>query len=678
MALVSVPMESTDSKINQLNLPLNHHSKTIDTGRNGYAISCGPSGDILQISCYHPVHGVVVVSPFEQFDGNHFHCPDYVRAYRTKLLDYVRGGILGYGLRINGTATDLNIAFLEDQWIMITYAIGEAKILTKLWIGENGEVIQSVSVASDSPSLELSYDLSIGLSVNRASYGQLTEGGPIPIPECRNETKISSSGYGWAVVNKNLNAMIEGALFQNGRPVSIGGAIGEDVVVGSPARGIFHGRLRLTPGQPCTLTASFCLRPGTTPSLNSLRLSAYPSSSGEEWKLNESVLSLIIRRNFGYILHSCTFPIGDDAICFITDHVALPLGWNRDNYWQIRFFLDVNQNLDDLVHLKSLEGYSNKIRYYVKGHLTWVFNKAKRPHGYWHRSYLANGAPKDGPVFQLDQQCYPLLELCDFFQQFPAELTFVQKILKGDTISSVLRMLENHRDSVTGLYRTDETPADDMVEYPFHFSSHILLWYTITRLSMLYSCFPEMEEISISRLEHIGSRIKTATLRHFISKQPQTGNMVFAYLTDGHGKHTFYHDANDVPTLFAPDWNFIDTPELEVIWNQTMMFGLSPVNEGGFYPDGKFGGLGSIHTRGPWPLGYAQEFIYGNLSGNVKLRDDAWRKIQGSMFWDGLFPEAVDCDTGDCVSKAWFSWPGSMIASALLRFSLKPAKKALI
>lgn len=109
-----------------------------------------------------------------------------------------------------------------------------------------------------------------------------------------------------------------------------------------------------------------------------------------------------------------------------------------------------------------------------------------------------------------------------------------------------------------------------------------------------------------------------------------------------------------------------------------MDFGLSPLNDGGYYGEGEFGGLGSVHTRGPWPLGYAQEFVYAHLTGDEAGKADAWRRIKGSMFWDGLFPEAVDRHTGDCVSKAWFSWPGSMIGSALLRFGLKDCVKAVI
>jgi uncharacterized protein len=291
---------------------------------------------------------------------------------------------------------------------------------------------------------------------------------------------------------------------------------------------------------------------------------------------------------------------------------------------------------------------------------------------------VANGTPKDGPVFQQDQQCYPLLELCDFYNHFPEERAFVQSILQDDTVLLILQMLKEYRDSTTGLYKTEETPGDDAVEYPFHFSSHVLLWHTISSLSAIYKSFPEITNVDAAELDQLADQIRATTLKHFISRHPQTGDVIFAYLTDGSGAQTFYHDANDIPTLFALEWNFIDNPKLQRIWSQTMNFGLSSLNKDGFYPDGEFGGLGSVHTRGPWPLGYAQEFIYANIKDDTVAQEDAWRRIQGSMFWDGLFPEAVDCHTGDCVSKAWFSWPGCMISSALLRFSLKPAGNLLI
>jgi uncharacterized protein len=160
-------------------------------------------------------------------------------------------------------------------------------------------------------------------------------------------------------------------------------------------------------------------------------------------------------------------------------------------------------------------------------------------------------------------------------------------------------------------------------------------------------------------------------LSHFLSVRAETNQATFAYLVDGNGQRTFYHDANDIPTLFATEWGFLaSAPELDA-WRNTMDFALSPSNEGGYYGVGAFGGLGSVHTRGPWPLGYFQEFVYARMTGNLSAENDAWRRICALKMWDGLFSEAVDSSTAECTSKAWFSWPGAMIGSALLRSEVK-------
>jgi uncharacterized protein len=275
-------------------------------------------------------------------------------------------------------------------------------------------------------------------------------------------------------------------------------------------------------------------------------------------------------------------------------------------------------------------------------------------------------------VFQLDQQCYPLLELCDFLEHFSSEAEFVRSILKEGAIPSILSILESHQDASTGLYSTEETPGDDAVEHPFHFSSHILLWYTFSRLAETLSTLHYLSEtISPDSLREKADQIRTSTLQHFVACNPATQTTMFAYLTDGAGVHTFYHDANDLPTLFIPSWKFAapSSPEF-ALWSRTMEFGLSPSNTDGFFSQGPYGGLGSVHTRAPWPLGFAQEFIYANMTQNRVAAEDAWRRIQGSMFMDGLFSEAVDAETGECTSKAWFSWPGSVIGSALMKYGI--------
>lgn len=329
--------------------------------------------------------------------------------------------------------------------------------------------------------------------------------------------------------------------------------------------------------------------------------------------------------------------------------------------------MDVFSNVDRLAFPDAAKRYRIEIKEVTRGHLRWVFQLAQRPHGFWHRSYLVTGRPKDGAVFQLDQQCYPILELADFLDTFPEEAEFVRKLLNEETVFQVVDVVEAKMDHQSGLFATEETPADDAVDHPYHFSSHVLLWYSIARLAELLKRLGETPKLKIDRFQLLAERIREAALGKFLQVRPESRLPAFAYLTDGSDQHTFYHDANDIPTLLAPKWGFLSSEFELQAWKNTMDFAFSPSNKDGFYQGGAFAGLGSVHTRGPWPLGYFQEFYYARMIGNAATERDAWRRICGSRMWDGLFSEAVDAKTAQCISKAWFSWPGAMIGGLLLQ-----------
>lgn len=344
----------------------------------------------------------------------------------------------------------------------------------------------------------------------------------------------------------------------------------------------------------------------------------------------------------------------------------MPLAQADQYSWQVRFLIDAYCTLGGLTDPTIAKEYATLIKSTVKGHLTWVFRYARRPHKFWHRSYLTTGRPKDGPVFQLDQQCYPLLELCDFWESFPEEKILVEQILGSDALAQVLDLIESKKDPQTGLYPTDETPGDDEVEYPFHFSSHILLWHALSKMANLAAQLMHGSAL-VSRLAALAVEVRKSTLEHFLFSNSSDGTRLFSYLVDGSGRRTFYHDANDLPTLFAVQWGFIKTEVEKEAWKGTMNFGFTASNEGGYYVGGPYEGLGSVHTRNPWTLGYFQQWKYAQMTGDSPTEAAAWQKICGTMLWDGMFSEAVDGHTGEVTSKAWFSWPGSMIGSGLLK-----------
>jgi meiotically up-regulated gene 157 (Mug157) protein len=167
-------------------------------------------------------------------------------------------------------------------------------------------------------------------------------------------------------------------------------------------------------------------------------------------------------------------------------------------------------------------------------------------------------------------------------------------------------------------------------------------------------------------MQTLADEIHTKVMQYFLIADPNGSGTKIAYLVDGHGKHTFYHDGNDIPTAFAATWGFCSTKaELEA-WYKTMDYALSKENTLGYSSGGPFAGLGSVHSKGPWPLGYFQEMLYADVRGDKVAKEHAIYRIIGAMQWDGTFGEAIDVNTGETTSKAWFSWPGSMIAAALV------------
>ncbi|KIX06673.1 uncharacterized protein Z518_04649 [Rhinocladiella mackenziei CBS 650.93] len=645
-------------------------SKTLDIGFNGVSLSTDSLGTILQISVFHPEHGVVLAEPYEQFDGSRFRDTPYVREYRARMLKSIETSTRGFGICFDVQVQNVQVDLDGLGRARISYSTSDGFLITtSLQISRDAGVIQSSEITSTTSSTaNVRYTMNLGVSVNRASYGQLTEGGPIPIPPSENRVGLQNHGQDVVVVNPHLSAHLQGCLKSDGKPVDLRGDIEEKVFHNAPVAGDFSRMLEVPAKESRRLMARFTLRPGTTCQTFSDDEITLSVGLPSIWPTSETTGRFIVRRNLEYILGNCSIPLSPlrGVVCLITDHVALPLGWMRDNYWQVRFLMDVHRNLDDLADERTAKAYLQMIRDTIKGHLVWIYRYAQRPHQYWHRSYLTTGRPKDGAVFQLDQQCYPLLEICDFWETFPEEQDLVQSILSEDVIFQVLSLIESKKDQSTGLFATDETPGDDAVEHPFHFSSHVLLWHALSKLAKLTSQLPNCSQLC-RRLRVLADDVRVATVKHFLCLDPDRGKTSFAYLVDGQSHRTFYHDANDLPTLFAPVWGFVKTDIERQAWHNTMEFAFSVANDGGYYGDGPFGGLGSVHTRDPWPLGYFQSWRYAQMTGNIQEESAAWRKICGCMLWDGLFSEAVDGQTGECTSKAWFSWPGSMIGSRLLQ-----------
>ena len=115
-------------------------------------------------------------------------------------------------------------------------------------------------------------------------------------------------------------------------------------------------------------------------------------------------------------------------------------------------------------------------------------------------------------------------------------------------LAAPLKALMERRSSI-GLIATDETPADDPIDAPFHFSSHVLLWRVLR----------ELDETGADRLRDL-------VRRHFA-----TGEMYAYAIAGAKGDGAVrYHDANDLPTVFAPGWRFVRSTDPR--WRATIDF----------------------------------------------------------------------------------------------------------
>ena len=425
-----------------------------------------------------------------------------------------------------------------------------------------------------------------GLRLARAAYTQLTEGGPLrPAREARKEGELE--GARW-IEDRDLGVAAALVIAPARGAIALAAAFGRDRVDAI-------AEARLLAGSADVLLQRELAARATVP---------WAAATGP------------VQRAVVYALDCASCEV-DGAVAILADHEILPLVWTRDAYYVARMLLAVAPG-------------DARVRSTVGGFLRWCFERAERPDGWWPRSSLATGPAKDR-AFQLDQQLYPPLLLAEH-----TRLTGDRSLLAryGPQAETVLDRLLGRADG--GLVATTETPADDQLAEPFHFSSHLLLWRTLVAYG------------------RDGDGLRALIRDRF------TRDGRFAYAIGPSGAR-HYHDANDIPTALAPAWGFCraDDP----VWLATVDRAWSERNPA--YFAGPLGGLGSLHTRHPWPLGDLQRVIVARATGDAGAERNAWQRLVQVETWDGVLPEAYDEHTGEVASRHWFAWPVALRALLL-------------
>jgi hypothetical protein len=583
--------------------------KPLDFGFGGVMGCLNRSGRLTALNVYHPQHGVVTLTSAPPYPDADRYDAAKVRAYRRGLLAQA-----GIGLTFDAEPLTSSVDYAGDVPLLrLTWADGGSAECVTFTHPPHGVV----QVWRFSAPREVRFTGTVWLQRN--VYVQLTEGGPLPPVSPDTQTfacaapdsvGLANPALPWAVCIAGMDHGIQAHANADG-----------SVTLNAAARSATTFTLYYGLGQDAVSAQQ---------AVTHLRALDHAMPEPQATQHGADPLEA---RAWRYT-HLCSVPVSDrvsdrvseESTCLLTDHMILPLSWNRDAYYAARLLLTDPQHFET-----------------VRRHLVWMFDTAERVNGLWGRSYLANGRVKDRG-FQLDQQLFPLLELADYVQ------------VTGDTgalerfkpqIAPLFDRLTAYRAPHALLFATDETPADDPIALPYPLSSHVLLWRVLDQLSAL-GC--------ADLLPLTPDAVAASIQAHFVAVPETSAAPIYAYATDGRGQYHCYHDANDIPLVLMPVWGLC-APN-DPLWQATIAFAFSPANTDGYYDPA----LGSVHTRAPWPLGDVQEWIVARLTGDVSRGQAVISRLQFAAQWDGALPEAYDATTGAVMSRNWFLWPSAAYA----------------
>jgi hypothetical protein len=586
--------------------------KPLDIGGECNLIaSINADGRFIAVNGYHTREGMVTLTSVAPFPDADRYDAQKVRAYRQSLVTDE-----GFGVAFEQQIVQREAYLIEGAVPFLRFTLSDDNIIECLTIADKTHIRQIWRCKHP-----LTVTLTGDVRLMRAAYTQLTEGGVLPMPapdavpvESDKTKKVdcllfseSLNHYGYLHGIQNTWHSINGGIQLNGRIT------------------IEH-ELKLAIGLQAHETSLTHL---TTSTLEKLLRSFQ--------KYAPETDNLVLKRASVYsdFCHVHT----EAYVCSIlTDHMILPLSWNRDAYY-------VASVLTETTHgERHMKAYNDWLRYrawrgtFCQTHYRPVKNG-------WARSYLANGMPKDNRAYQLDQQLFPILQLIDSHNMH--ELS-TDTELRQDIHAMLHSLLRFHPQQI--LLTTDETPADDEIPLPYHFSSHILLWHIYNKLADV-PADDALKAYVVDALPPLHDTIRSVFTTDY------NGQPIFSYAASLEDDYYLYHDANDIPLVMMPLWGFCDKDD--PVWRNTVNFAFSEANPGFF--DGV---LGSVHTPAPWSLGDAQELILCKVIGDRERYQRVWQRVEKTAQWDGALPEAYNAQTGEVVSRHWFAWPNAMIAIA--------------
>lgn len=590
--------------------------KPLDFGGHGICGSIDRFGRIISLSKYHSEHGWAGFTSTKPFTDQDRYDQAAVRKFRADVAQTA-----GFGPLFEQSIETQKFALLGGAIPEVTTIFsGGSSVKVSTLTTEYG-VIQRWEIS------ENSIDWGGNISVQRAAYSQLTEGGPLKDTEPDVELSWNDNTLG--IYDEKLKCFSQVTGFSDAKFTLLKKSdCLQTVSVSSADSDVYF--ICFSVAETERELARYNKQIGRY--LNEEAFQAKLALEIGHWEeiLEGTEDDLILLRAIVYA-HLLSISTSTEATCILTDHMLLPLSWNRDAWFVAKVLL-----------LRGGNGLE-----IVRKHINWMFDVADRGvANEWGRCYLVNGDLKDA-AYQLDQQVFPLLELADYI-----ELSSDNEMLDRlkPEVDAIVQAILKRRHQNLWLFPTDETPGDDPMEYQYHFSTHVLMVHTFARLDAVY---PN------SGFRDIADNIQRDTLAHFTANLE--GKSVFAYATDAEGNYHFYHDANDVPLAMAVEWGVVEKDD--AVWRATLDFAWSPSNIDGYFSGRR---LGSVHTPAPWPLGDVQKLIIARLLGDKRDEEAALKDISDAAQLDGGLPEAYELETHKVRSRHWFAWPNALYAIAQL------------
>jgi hypothetical protein len=605
--------------------------KPLDVGNGLVCASFGSGGAWLSLGTVHADHGFVELSGLPPFDEAWRGSADLVRHYRTLMSEDRYAFLSLQAVPAAAPVEERSMPFASPPRSFRRYSGWTLSAVMRAPSGVSA-IGQTLRLrANNDGSQPSAVRLVFRGRLDRPALAMITEVGQVP-PVTHAVTELEAQGSELRVLAGALPA--EAVIRLESR---IDGAAWQLTDEGAQLELTWpRARAELTLQLTCSLTSpAGGDRRGRVAASARVAVWDHPAPLVVSPALRPQ-LERMRGRALRYVRDCTALQVSAGRVAILTDHRLLPLSWTRDAYYQALLLLTDRQAT------------------IVADHLRWLWLTCERPAATWARSHHANGRRKD-PSYQADQQLYPLLELADYWRATGRVPELEERA--GSTwrglVAEVLDALAGTL-SADGMLATEENAADDPVEYPYVLASQILAWYTFGRLAEM----SDVLSLPLS-LVAVAEQLRAAVEGHFVVNGPS--GKLWAYAVDGQGGRTLDHDANDLPTAFAPLWGFC-TPA-DSIWRRTMDFAFSTDNPA--YAGGRWGGLGSRHTPGTWPLGLIQEWVAMSLMDEPERASEALRRLVATGFSDGSLPEASDPDTARAIARHWFAWPGALLGALI-------------